>query len=51
MFIVRTRAYADHVDVPVHMPVIVRACEYANHGDLPMHMTVIVHTRAEVTGK
>ena len=51
MFIVRTRAYADHGDITVHMPVIVRARAYANHGDLPVHMPVIVRTCAEVKGK
>ena len=51
MVIVCTRAYADHGDVPVHMPVIVRTHEYADHRNLPMHMLVVVCTRAEVTGK
>ena len=51
MGVVRTRAYAYHGDVPVHMPVIVCTHAYANHGDLPVHMPVILHTRAEVTGK
>ena len=51
MVIVCTRAYSDHGDVPVHMPVIVRTRAYADHRYLPVHIPVIVRTRTEVTGK